>query len=149
MDIDEVYPIDYLEKMVPLIDRYKVIGALIYDRWSHNHFIPLVFEKVEAETLAPLVPLNIKGKTGILEVPYLHATLFMAREVVKKIPKPIFELHFSPDGLGKNKHTDFAFNEKIKKAGYPIYVNLDVVTEHLTEIPVSRKFSERWSGGGR
>lgn len=136
MDVDQVYPSDYLAKMVPLIDQYKAIAPLIYDRMIQNGFFPLVFEDADIDNFT-LKPMDITGKHGIIEVPYCHANVFLAREVVEKLPFPPYLGDLNPNGLEKAQHADFRFNELIREAGYKLYVNLDVVAEHIVEIPMS------------
>jgi len=146
MDTDQIYPPDYLEKMVPLIEEYSVIAPVIYDRWQSNRFFPLAYSCLDPETLGfkGSKVLDIKGKTGVEEVAWTHTNLFMKREVVEKLPKPIFNLYFTEDGLSKWKHTDHAVNEKIKNAGYKIYMNFDVVVKHIASVPVDAEVYERW-----
>ena len=146
MDTDQIYPQDYLEKMVPLIDEYKVVAPVIYDRWLSNRFFPMVYSDLDPKTLNSRFCdiVDIKGKTGVEEVAWTHTNLFMAREVVEKLPKPIFKLYFTEDGLGKCKHTDHAVNEKIKNAGYKIYMNFDVVVKHIASVPVDAEVYDRW-----
>jgi len=145
MDVDQQYPRDYLTKMVPLIDEYKAIAPLIHDRQFSNGFMPLVFSEADIDKFTCL-PINITGKHGIIEVQYCHANIFMAREVVEKIEWPPYPGLLSDDGLGKKQHADFLFNDKIRQAGYKIYVNLDVEAEHLVEFPMNRKRWEKWHG---
>lgn len=145
MDADQAYPEDYLEKMVPLIDEYKVIGALLFDRWRRNDFIPLNFTGFDY----PRSPVcDFTGQRGIVEVPCPHTNLFFAREVLEKISPPWFDPHFSQDGLRPIKHMDVTFIEKIKEAGYKTYINLDVVVSHLSINQIDRDFYDRWDNRG-
>ena len=128
MDVDQTYPPDYLVTMVPLVEQYKVIGPLIYDRMEANRFIPLAFENNDYKALKVF---NINGSKGVIEVPFPHTNLFYAREVLEKIPMPWYEAYATPDGLDRANHVDFTFIKKIKDAGYPIYINLDVEVDHL------------------
>ena len=47
MDVDEEYPTNYFEVMLPLAVKYKVIGPLIHDRWEQSGFMPLLFTDVK------------------------------------------------------------------------------------------------------
>jgi len=145
MDIDQRYPPDYLQKMVPLIDKYKVIAPLIFDRQFSDGFMPLVFSDADVDKFT-CRPMDITGKHGIIEVPYCHANLFMAREVVEKIDGPPYPEVLADNGLQVKQHADFLFNDKIREAGYKIHVNLDVEVEHLVEFPMNRKRWEKWHG---
>jgi len=138
MDIDQVYPSDYFLKMVPLIEKHKIIGPLIFDRWPSGDFLPLV-NWAEGERF------DLKGKSGIMEVPYYHTNCFFHREVLESIRPPYYEAHLSEDGLKRLNHVDITFMKKFITAGYKIYANLDVVVNHLAELQVDRTAYERWN----
>ena len=138
MDVDQKYPSDYLTKMVPLVKKYKVIGALLFDRWIENRFMPLLIKQHYMGKLVKHIP---EKWTGIQEIPYTHTNLFYAREVLEAISsiRPWYDPHIRPDGLERMNHLDYTFLDKIKRAGYKIYTNFDVVIEHLTVLPVSKE----------
>jgi len=142
MDVDQIYPQNFFEAMVPLVDQYKVIGPLIFDRWAQNSFMPLAFDKVN-ENKFPLRGCNIMK--GIHEIPFPHTNLFYAREVVEKLKPPYYEAHLREDGLDRANHVDYTFLQKIKDAGYPIYINSDVVVAHIAVEGVSLDFYRRWN----
>ncbi len=144
MDIDQSYPADYLEVMLPLAEKYKCIGPLIYDRSGENSFMPLSFA---SHDYPHLTRFDIEGKSGIVEIPYPHTNLFYSREVLENLKPPWYEAHMQPDGLDRANHVDFTFLQKIKDAGYPIYINLDVVVSHASIIYLDRRFSETWQKG--
>ena len=133
MDIDQEYPEGYFEAMVPLVEKYKVIGPLIYDRWQQNNFMPLIFDGMDYPNLSKT---DISGLSGVITKPYSHTNLFYTREVLEAIEPPYYEARLSPDGLNRANHVDFDFLDKIKAAGYSIYTNLDVEVKHLVEIPI-------------
>jgi hypothetical protein len=144
MDIDQKYPVDYLGVMVPLVEKYKVVGPLIYDRWQQNGFMPLLFDSIENGRLE-----KWHGEmNGVQQVPYSHTNLFYAREALESVPKPWYEAYMTEDGLGRANHVDFTFLDKLKNNGYPIYINMDVVVQHIAEIGIDREFYERWHGKG-
>jgi hypothetical protein len=131
MDIDQKYPSDYFTKLVPLVDKYKVVGPLIYDRWRQNKFMPLAFSEFEnADTGVRLKPVDIEGKDGVIEVPYSHTNLLYSREVLEKIDRPWYEAYLSYDGLSRQNHVDYSFTNKIRKAGYNIMINVDCIVGH-------------------
>lgn len=148
MDVDQIYPCDYLQKMVPLIHEYKAVAPLIHDRQFSNGFMPLVFSDADIDKFV-CSPIDITGKHGIIEVKYCHANIFLDREVAEKIEWPPYPGLLSDDGLQKKQHADFLFNDKIRQAGYKIYVNLDVEVEHIVEFPMNRKRHEKWHGKQR
>jgi len=146
MDIDQKYPPDYFKVMVPLIEKYKIIGPLIFDRWPAGNFMPLVnWFDLEQDSLLP--HFELKGKSGIWNVPYLHTNCFFHREAVEAVPQPHYEARMRGDGLKRDNHVDITFMRKFVEAGYKIYVNLDVVVEHVAEMPVSREVYETWNRG--
>ena len=129
MDIDQKYPSDYFTRLVPLVEKHKVVGPLIYDRWNQNKFMPLAFSEFHNEW-PMLKPIDIKGHTGLMEVPYPHTNLFYHREVIEKIDPPWYEAYLSYNGLVRQNHVDYTFIDKIHKAGYDITIDLDCVVGH-------------------
>lgn len=129
MDIDQIYPSEYFGRFMDLVKKYKVIGPLINDRWNQNNYMPLAFESYKGNEFK-LFP--IAGKTGIHKIPYSHTNLFYAREVLEKIPPPWYEAHMTKDGLDRANHVDYTFLDKIKQAGYPVYIDLDTKVGHKT-----------------
>lgn len=127
MDIDQVYPSQYFERLVPLVEKYKIIGPLIKDRHMQSGFMPLAFSSHDGPRLHKY---SIAGKSGIIEIPYAHTNLFYAREILEKIDPPWYEAEQTEDGLERKNHVDFTFLDKIKKAGYPIYIDLDTRVAH-------------------
>jgi hypothetical protein len=138
MDIDQSYPTDYFERLVPLVGIFKVVGPLIFDRWPQNRFIPLAFDKVYPE----LNSMDISGMTGVVDIPYPHTNLFYHREVIEKIPAPWYEAYQTKDGLSRANHVDFDFIEKIHKAGYKTYIDLDCVVGHQYTTFVGKQLYE-------
>jgi len=127
MDIDQSYPPNYFEKFVPLVEKYKVIGPLIYDRWPTYNYMPLMFTERDGFILSKM---DLSDKTGIVEVKYAHTNMFYAREVLEKIPKPWYEAFLSEDGLSRANHVDYDFIDKVHDAGYDTYVDLSMVVGH-------------------
>lgn len=142
MDVDQAYPCDYLEKMVPRIEQYKVIGPLIFDRWEQNDYFPLLFSEVKPGN--ELIPFDMAEKIGIVEVPYAHTNLFYHREVLEAIKPPWYEAYLTEDGLNRANHVDFTFIQKLKDAGYKIYIDLDMVVEHRAEVGINKEFYQKW-----
>jgi hypothetical protein len=143
MDIDQRFPANYFEKLVPLIDQYKVIGPLIYDRWSDNNFLPLSFKKESSG----YQPFDLTGKSGIVEIPYAHTNLLYAREVFEKIPPPWYEAYQTKTGIQRANHVDFDVLSKIHQAGYKVHIDLDLVVGHQFTTFVGRQFKKIWDKG--
>jgi len=135
MDIDQEYPPGYFLKMLPLVEHYKVIGPLIYDRWQAGGFVPLAFRY---HNYPKLEKYDISGLSGVHAIPYTHTNNFYAREVLKNLKPPYYEAFLRPDGLDRANHVDFTFLDKIKAAGYSIFCNLDVVVKHIADMPIGK-----------
>jgi len=136
LDVDQTYPSNYYEVMVPLIEKYKCIGPVIYDRWRENNFVPLVFDhpaKVMIE------------KKGIEELKFLHTNVFFAREVLEAIPAPWYECALNETGTDRAFHVDRHFMAKVITAGYKIFVNYDVTVKHIAEVEIDKDAYIRWN----
>lgn len=142
MDIDQVYPPDYFDRLVPLVEKYKVSGPIIFDRWEQNSFMPLAFNKVNYN-MFPTEVMPDKELKGIVEVPYPHTNLIYHREVLEKVSPPWYQAYLSPDGLGRMNHVDFSFIEKIHRAGYKIMIDCDCEVKHMTVKFVGRQDAEQ------
>lgn len=140
MDVDQTYQPDYFERLLPLVEKYKVAGPLIFDRWEQNKFMPLAFDEVN-ENLFPIKLMDLTGKTGVIEVPYPHTNLLYHREVFDKVHGPWYQAYARPDGLSRINHVDYSFLKKINDAGYKIMIDLDCVVGHLQTRFIGRKDS--------
>lgn len=144
MDIDQWFPPDYFERLVPLVDEYKVVGPMIYDRWEQNDYTPLAFESRSKNGFIPFDPFKLNGITAI---PYPHTNLLYAREVLEKIPPPWYEAYQTTSGLERANHVDYDFLDKIHNVGYDIYIDTDLIVGHKASIFIDRKFKTRWDKG--
>ena len=144
MDVDQGYPSDYFKIMLPLLQTHDVIGPMIYDRHADSGFMPLCFERDENEPYAKRGK-PFDNKTGIMELPYLHTNCFYNRYVLEAIKPPYYEAYLSESGLERANHVDFTFMSKVRDAGFKIYINFDVVVEHIAHLPISREVYERWN----
>jgi len=143
MDVDQTYPPDYFEVMVPLLEDYDVIGPMIYNRWIMSGFMPLCFREFDPK--GKIEPFD--NGTGIMELPYLHTNCFYNRRVLEAIPPPWYEAELDPTGLKRGNHVDRAFMGKITDAGFKVYINFDMVVRHIAEVPVSREVYDTWNRG--
>lgn len=145
MDIDQVYPENYLDELVPLVAEYKVVGPLIHNKWRNNGYFPLMHTTDDF----PYVSEPIRLFAGIMEIPYAHSNLFFAREVLESIPAPWYEGHFNKRGTGRTKDVDFTFIDKVKDAGYSVFINTNVEAKHLVLEYIDTQMHRRWNGYGR
>jgi len=140
MDIDQKYPPHYFEFMVPLVEKHKVIGPLLYNKWRSRAYVPLMFE----DNLFPYMPTPMTGYSGIVEVPYPHTNLFYAREVLENITPPWYDKMYNDIGTTRKNDMDFYFLDKIKAQGYKLYINTAVEVEHLVLEGVNTRLHNRW-----
>lgn len=146
MDVDQVYPENYFEAMVPLLKTHDIIGPMIYDRHIESNFMPLCFRPDESEPFAKRgIPFD--NRTGILELPYLHTNCFFNRYAIEALDPPYYEAFLSEDGLSRANHVDFTFMNKFKEKGLRIYINFDVVVEHIAQVGISRNVHDKWRIG--
>ena len=146
MDIDQKYPHDYFVKMVPLVEKYKVIGPLLYNKWRRLNFRVLMnLTKQGPFTQSE----QMKEWSGIEEVPYPHSNLFYVRESLENITPPWYENKFSSDGKMRLEGGDHAFVEKIREQGFKLYINTDVLVQHLVMAHVDTRLHKIWEAGLR
>jgi len=140
MDIDQEYPSDYFDRLVPLVEKYKVAGPIIYDRWESNSYMPLAFDKVN-EKMFPTRVMQLSGLNGVVEVPYPHTNLLYHREVLEKVTPPWYQAYLTPDGLSRMNHVDYSFIKKIHEAGYKVMIDLDCEVKHMTVKFVGKEYA--------
>jgi len=141
MDADQTYPKDYLEVMLPLVEKYKVIGPVICDRLAVDNFVPLMFKNDNLDLL------NIVGKSGVIDVSVPHTNLFFIREVVEKMKPPWFWHGLNKEGTNVEDHADRYFIRKIHEAGYKTYINLDMNLTHMSTQHIDIDFHNTWARG--
>lgn len=127
MDIDQQYPEGYFEYMVPYVEQFKVIGPLLHNKWRKSGYRPLMFQENDFPFLAE----SIIDASGISDVPYSHTNLFYAREVLENIKPPWYVAEYTYDGTKRSSDSDFGFLDKVKTAGYKLYINTTVEVKHL------------------
>ena len=141
MDIDQKYPIHFFEFLVPQVEKYKVIGPLIYNKWRTTNYTPLMY----VENSYPFMGKTMENYSGIVEVPYPHTNLFYARETLENIKPPWYVKHYDEKGLHRTNDTDFTFLDKVKEQGYKLYINTSVHVGHLVHDAVDVKTHNRWN----
>jgi hypothetical protein len=129
MDIDQVYPPDYFERLIPLTEKYAVVGPMIYDRWEQSQYMPLAFDKVNDYNF-PISQMNLDGLSGVVEVPFPHTNLVYRREVFEKVNPPWYQAYLSMDGLERLNHVDYTLIDKIHQAGFKVMIDLDLEVKH-------------------
>lgn len=146
MDVDQVYPQDYFEVMIPLLADHDIIGPMIFDRHESSGFMPLCFEEDKDNQWAKRGQ-PFDAKSGIMQLPYLHTNCFYNRYALEAIPPPWYQAFATSDGLERANHVDYTFMSKFTQAGFKIHINFDMVVQHIAEVPVSRQFHEVYNTG--
>ena len=145
MDVDQKYRKDYLTVMVPLVEKYKLIGPLIYSKRRRNNYSPLLYE----EDIYPLKrQIDWEKRTpenGILPIYYAHTNLFYHREVLESVEPPWYEAKYNEDCSDYKISRDFSFLEKLIKKGFKTYINMNMVVGHLVEETVNTKTHKMWN----
>ena len=134
MDIDQVYPKDYFTIMVPLVEKYKLVGPLIHNKWRKNKYVPLLSDSDPFPIIRqPGKNWRRKCKAGILKVKYAHTNLFYAREVFENIKPPWLTVEYSRDNCSFTSLQDYSLIDRIRKQGFTTHINMNVVVGHLVE----------------
>lgn len=131
MDVDQQYPPDYFERLIPVAQEHGVAGPMIYDRWEQNGFMPLAFDQVNINFF-PCHKMDLTGLSGVVEVPFPHTNLVYRKDVLQKARSPWYEAYLSPNGLSRLNHVDYLFIDKIHKAGFKVMIDLDCEVKHKT-----------------
>jgi hypothetical protein len=145
MDIDQKYPKDYFTIMVPLVEKYKLIGPMIYNKWRKNKYIPLLCNSTNKFPILREIRKDWKRKCkdGILKIKYAHTNLFYAREVLENIAPPWYTTGYSEDHCNLASIQDFSFIDRIREQGFITRINTNVVVGHLAEEVIDAKRSAR------
>jgi len=145
MDIDQVYPKYYFTTMVPLAEKYKVIGPLIFNKHRKNGYCPLLSDTNDF----PLIRykedwLEHAAKKGIIKVAFAHTNLFYMKEALEGIKPPWYNVAYSRDNCAHRMNRDFSFIEKLNANGYDTYINTNLEVGHLVKEPVARLTYNKW-----
>jgi hypothetical protein len=126
LDADMVYPPDTITRL--LAHDLDIVGALTFKRWPN--FEPLVFEGEPYKmTLVDPIP------EGLVKVTATGTGCLMIKtSVLDNMDLPWFEFDHH-DGKPVGEDINFCYNAG--KAGYDIYVDTTVRTEHLAQTRVN------------
>lgn len=144
MDIDQAYPKHFLSFLVPQVESHKVVGPVIFNKWRNRNYPPLLFETNDF----PHMSRPMERHYGLAPIPYSHTNLLYAREVLEKLEPPWYEAHHDQRGMGRTHDVDYTFTDKIKAAGYEIYIDGSLEVAHLVAEPIDSKLSYRWNWSG-
>ncbi len=138
MDTDQIYPYDYLEKM--LAHKEPVVSALTVSRYypfefttyklgreeNFNGFKYPVVEAIQPPSDKKVFECDMTGT----------AALMIDSEVLAKLPRPVFKDIYDDDGK-RLCPDDFYFSWQLLKAGYKPIVDQNIVVSHLAKIIAS------------
>ena len=147
MDIDQEYPTNYFKVMVPLVEKHKLVGPLIYNKWRKNAYPPLLYVSNTFPLVRPTRDwMKDVDKDGMYKTPYAHTNLFYSREILEKIDAPWYEIGISEDGCSLTMNSDLSFIDKIIKLGYYTYINTNIEVGHLVEESIDSITYMKWVG---
>jgi hypothetical protein len=134
-DVDQIYPVNLVTKL--LSHNLPVVGARVHRRYAP--FDSLILRKVEIdERTNGYEPIDDWEEGELLECDATGGGCVMYNmEVFRKIPKPWFE--FKKQEGGAVIGEDILMCQKIKAAGYKIFVDTSLECGHLTTMIVNRK----------
>lgn len=127
LDADMVYPADTIQAL--LNHREKIVGALTFKRWPP--FNPILYTGEPYKmTLMENIP------DGLTEVTATGTgCLLIDCSVFDQIPYPWFEFCKTEEGNPVGEDVNFCY--KAREAGFKIFVDCEVKTEHLCQVRVN------------
>lgn len=135
MDADMVYPQNTIMKLIEHKDK-MMVGALCFKRYPPFNPVMIKDSKIIDEWEEDeLLDVDRMG-TGCV--------LFNMR-IFDEIDRPWFKKVIDDNGL-VIRGEDYEFCDKVKQAGYDIYVDTSIECEHLAKIRINRKFWKMWEG---
>jgi hypothetical protein len=136
MDVDQVYHPETIPAL--LSRRLPVVGAAVCRRYPP--FDPIIMKREE-------VGYSYGGEwnpDGLVECDATGTgCILFDMEVFRKIPAPWFE--FTKDANGLPVGEDIGFCEKLKAAGYKVFVDCTVPAGHLTTMIVNKATYDLYS----
>lgn len=137
MDTDQVYPQNVITKL--LSHKVDAVGALVHKRWKP--FNAVVYhgavgryrqEDDERVYSGELIEVDATGTGCIL----FDMTIF------KSVPFPWF--HFDVNAWGEPVGEDICFCQKMKDAGFKIYIDTSVEVGHLNTFVIDKDFYKQY-----
>ena len=123
LDADTIPPSDILNMTENNVD----VCSGLYYVWIKNGLHPLAMNKVDNSY-------QVSKETGLFEVDGIGGgTLLIRREILEKIDPPYFLVTHDSDGLVEQGN-DLYFCEKVKKAGFKIWVDTSYRSDHYKTV---------------
>lgn len=134
MDVDMIYHPKTITRL--LSHRLPVVGALCFRRYPPFDSIML---KIAGTGREKYESIDEWKEDELVEVDATGAgCLMFDMEVFRKMPRPWFRFQRDPDS-GATIGEDIGFCQDLKAAGYRIYVDTSVPSDHLTTMAVCRQ----------
>lgn len=109
-----------------------IVSALYVQR--QIPFTPVIFDKIDETGKVYYHPLK-KGEHGLVEVAACGGGCLLIRRIVFETVKPPYWYYGDSDYKDATNH-DINFSKKARKAGFKLWVDLDLPIIHLASIPV-------------
>lgn len=132
-DTDQVYPVNTITRL--LSHKLPVVGARVHRRYPPFDSLMLKINEIDERTRG-YESVDEWEEDKLVEVDATGGGCLMYNmEVFRKIPYPWFEFQQREDGgvIGE----DIGFCQKLKAAGYKIFVDPSVEVGHLTTMIVN------------
>lgn len=136
MDTDQIYPVNTIPKL--LSHKLPVVGCRVHRRYPPFDSLMLKIQEIDSHTNG-YEPIDEWEENSLVEVDATGGgCLMFDMEVFRKIPYPWFEFK-KQEGTGRIIGEDILFCQKLKAAGYKIFVDSSLECGHLTTMIVNRK----------
>ena len=136
MDVDQIYPFNTITKL--LSHNLPIVGCRVHRRYPPFDSLMLRIQEIDSMTNG-YEPIDEWEEGSLVEVDATGGGCLMFNmEVFRKIPYPWFEFKKQAE-TGRIIGEDIGFCQKLKAAGYKIYVDSSLECGHLTTMVVNRK----------
>jgi hypothetical protein len=131
MDVDMIYHVKTIPQL--LSRKLPIVGALSFRRYPPFDSIMLRmtdegYTSVDEWEEGELIEVDATGA----------GCLMFDMKIFREMPKPWFRFQYNPDTKATIGE-DIGFCQDLKQAGYKIYVDTSVPSEHLTTMAVNRQ----------
>lgn len=136
MDTDQIYPVNTVTRL--LSHNLPVVGCRVHRRYPPFDSLMLRIKEIDDKTNG-YDPIDDWKEGELLECDATGGGCVMyGTEVFRKIPYPWFEFK-KQEGTGRIIGEDIYWCQKLKAAGYKIFVDTSLECGHLATMIVNRK----------
>jgi GT2 family glycosyltransferase len=109
-----------------------IVGGVAYT-YVNGNFQPTMYQHKEGLIYSP--QRDAKLMNGLFETDSTGgACLAIRRDVLEKMKKPYFKFEYDEETRNRDFGEDFYFCREAKRLGYPIFVDTDVIFDHIKEL---------------